>query len=56
MDDKTRVRGDQPQRRPAGAHPGEPPAGFDRDRMLLCMVLALCIAGASVDVIYTVLG
>jgi hypothetical protein len=29
---------------------------FERDEVLVCMVLAFCIAGASVDVIYQVLG
>jgi len=30
----------------------EPPAEFDRDEVLVCMVLAFCIASASIDVIY----
>ena len=34
----------------------EPPAEFDRDEVLVCMVLAFCIAGASIDVIYKLLG
>jgi hypothetical protein len=29
---------------------------FERDEMLVCMVLAFCIAGASVEVIYRMLG
>ena len=31
-------------------------AEFDRDEVLVCMVLAFCIAGASIDVVYKVLG
>jgi hypothetical protein len=31
-------------------------ADFDRDEVLVCMVLAFCIAGASVDVIYRMFG
>lgn len=31
-------------------------AGLERDEVLVCMVLAFCIAGASVEVIYKVLG
>jgi hypothetical protein len=31
-------------------------AEFGRDEVLMCMVLAFCIAGASVDVVYKVLG
>lgn len=34
----------------------EPQAEFERHEVLLCMVLAFCIAGASIDVIYTLLG
>jgi hypothetical protein len=34
----------------------EPSAEFDRDEVLVCMVLAFCIAGASLDVIYKLLG
>jgi len=34
----------------------ERPAGFDRDEVLTCMALALCIAGASIDFIYKLLG
>ena len=33
-----------------------PPAEFERDEMLVCMVLALCLAGASLDVIYRLFG
>ena len=29
-------------------------AEFDRDAVLVCMVLAFCIAGASIDVVYQV--
>jgi hypothetical protein len=29
---------------------------FERDEMLVCMVLAFCIAGASLEVIYRMLG
>jgi hypothetical protein len=32
------------------------PADFERDEVLVCMVLAFCIAGAAVDVIYRVFG
>jgi hypothetical protein len=31
-------------------------AEFERDEVLVCMVLAFCIAGASLDVIYKVFG
>ena len=31
-------------------------AEFDRDEVLVCMVLAFCIAGASIDVVYQVFG
>jgi hypothetical protein len=31
-------------------------AEHERDEVLVCMVLAFCIAGASVDVIYKMLG
>jgi len=34
----------------------EPGIDFQRDEMLVCMVLAFCIAGASLEVIYRVLG
>jgi hypothetical protein len=34
----------------------EPPADFERDEVMVCMVLAFCIAGASVEFIYKVLG
>ena len=34
----------------------EPRAEFERDEVLVCMVLAFCIAGASIEVIYTLLG
>ena len=34
----------------------EPEIDFERDEMLVCMVLAFCIAGASIEVIYKVLG
>jgi hypothetical protein len=33
-----------------------PPAEFERDEMLVCMVLAFCLAGASLDVIYKLFG
>ncbi len=29
---------------------------FDRDEVLVCMTLAFCIAGASVEIIYRVFG
>ena len=32
------------------------PTEFDRDEVWVCMALAFCIAGASVDVIYKVFG
>jgi hypothetical protein len=31
-----------------------PPPDFDRDETLTCMVLAFCIAGALVQIIYSV--
>lgn len=34
----------------------ERPAEFGNNEMRVCMVLALCIAGASIDVIYRLLG
>jgi hypothetical protein len=34
----------------------EPTPKFDRDEVLVCMVLAFCLAGASVSVIYGVMG
>ena len=34
----------------------QPRSEFDRDEVLVCMVLAFCIAGASVEFIYKVLG
>jgi hypothetical protein len=34
----------------------QPRPEFDRDEVLVCMVLAFCIAGASIDVVYKVLG
>ena len=34
----------------------EPRAEFDGDEVLVCMVLAFCIAGASMDVIYKLFG
>ena len=34
----------------------EPEVDFERDEMLVCMVLAFCIAGASIMFIYKVLG
>jgi hypothetical protein len=34
----------------------QPPADFERDEVMVCMVLAFCIAGASVEFIYKVLG
>lgn len=34
----------------------EPRGEFERDEVLVCMVLAFCIAGASVGAIYTLLG
>ncbi len=32
------------------------PAEFEHDEMLVCTVLALCIAGASIDAIYRLFG
>ena len=32
------------------------PAEFDRDAVLVCMVLAFCIAAASINVVYNILG
>jgi hypothetical protein len=32
------------------------PADFDRDGVLVCMALAFCIAGASIEIIYRVFG
>jgi hypothetical protein len=34
----------------------EPTPEFDRDEVLICMVLAFCLAGASVSIIYSVMG
>jgi hypothetical protein len=34
----------------------EPTPEFDRDVVLVCMVLAFCLAGASVTVIYGVMS
>jgi len=34
----------------------EPSPEFDHDEVLVCMVLAFCLAGASVSVIYGVMG
>ena len=34
----------------------QPPADFEREDVMICMVLAFCIAGASVGFIYKVLG
>jgi len=34
----------------------EPAPEFDRDEVLVCMVLAFCLAGATVSVIYGVMG
>ena len=34
----------------------EPTPEFDRDEVLVCMVLAFCLAGASVTVIYGVMS
>lgn len=34
----------------------QPQREFDRDEILVCMLLAFCIAGASIDVIYRTLG
>ena len=34
----------------------QPPADFERDEVMACMVLAFCIAGACVEFIYKVLG
>ena len=31
-------------------------AEFDRDEVLVCMVLAFCIAAALIDVVYQVFG
>ncbi|MGV3464186.1 MAG: hypothetical protein ACO1OT_02700 [Heyndrickxia sp.] len=33
-----------------------PPPEFDRDETLVCMALALCLAGASASIIYRLLG
>jgi hypothetical protein len=32
------------------------PVEFERDEMLLCMVLAFCLAGASIEMIYKLFG
>ena len=32
------------------------PPEFDRDETLVCMALALCLAGASTGIIYRLLG
>jgi len=34
----------------------EAPAKLDREEVLVCMILAFCIAGAFIDVVYKVLG
>ena len=34
----------------------QPPADFERNEVMVCMVLAFCIAGASIEFIYNVLG
>jgi hypothetical protein len=34
----------------------EPQAEFERDEVMVCMVLAFCIAGASLDAIYRLFG
>lgn len=34
----------------------ERPAEFGNDEVRVCVALALCIAGASIDVIYRLLG
>jgi hypothetical protein len=44
----------KPTGRPRSAR--EVPAKLDREETLVCMVLAFCIAGASIDVVYKVLG
>jgi hypothetical protein len=33
-----------------------PPPDFDRDEVLTCMVLAFCIAGALLQIIYATVG
>jgi hypothetical protein len=33
-----------------------PPPEFDRNEALVCMALALCLAGASTSIIYRLLG
>lgn len=32
------------------------PADFDGDEVVVCMVLAFCIAGAALNLIYRVIG
>lgn len=32
------------------------PPDFDRDEVVVCMVLAFCLAGASLNIIYQVIG
>ena len=33
-----------------------PPPEFDRNEVLVCMALALCLAGASTCIVYRLLG
>jgi hypothetical protein len=34
----------------------EPPSEFDRDEVIVCMVIAVCLGNAMISVIYRVLG
>jgi len=34
----------------------QPPADFEGEEVMICMVLAFCIAGASVEFIYKLLS
>lgn len=42
--------------RPAEKQLQQPHEPFERDEVLVCMVLAYCLAGASIDVIYQLVG
>jgi len=34
----------------------KPPSEFDRDEVIVCMVIAVCLGNAMISVIYRVLG
>lgn len=34
----------------------EPPRGFDREEVIVCMVIAVCLGNAILSAIYRVLG